>query len=217
MRDVCSKLPKTSSRQPAFQAGEEIVRWQFYKPLLFMKDKFIGRDMSVSFHEQSTLSSADAVMSCPASPTDLSQVDSFDDSCSDRNSSLVDEAIQPMARKRPHNDCTQKAAGPSKSKKLKQAEEFLRIEREKLSSLRDLFMKEEPKDESRLRVIKNPYLKLEVKNQIANIVRTITIRQLDLDGQAQNQQQERSSTNQPMQPPCQQTQQSESEMYFTLP
>ncbi|GFS06413.1 hypothetical protein ElyMa_006543600 [Elysia marginata] len=51
MWEVCSKLPKTANGQPAFQAGEEIVRWQFYKPLLFLKDQFIGRQLSGSFHE----------------------------------------------------------------------------------------------------------------------------------------------------------------------
>lgn len=45
MREVCSKLPKTSSGYPAFEKGEYIVRWPFYRAMLFMKDQFIGKEV----------------------------------------------------------------------------------------------------------------------------------------------------------------------------
>ncbi|GFO41286.1 hypothetical protein PoB_006779100 [Plakobranchus ocellatus] len=57
MRDVCNKLPKTASGQPAFDIREQCVKWQFYKATLFMKDQFIGRDMNSSFQQPASQAS----------------------------------------------------------------------------------------------------------------------------------------------------------------
>lgn len=45
MKEISAKFPKTKSGQPVIEKGETTVRWPFYKPFLFMRDQFVGRQM----------------------------------------------------------------------------------------------------------------------------------------------------------------------------
>ena len=137
MREICSKLPKTASGQPAFQSGEEIVRWQYYKPLLFMKDQFIGRQLSGSFHDNFDASTSRQI-------TDVNTEEDEDDEEIGDYTPTTAPFTQQSAKKRPQESSDPR---PCSSKKLKQTEQFLELEREKLNSINLLMKDDGPKDE----------------------------------------------------------------------
>ncbi|GFR58807.1 hypothetical protein ElyMa_000040900 [Elysia marginata] len=78
------------------------------------------------------------------------------------------------------------------SKKSRQTDKFLDIEKEKLNTVKQLMKEDEPKDEWRayvdilvheLRMIKNPRLKISVRNGISKLVGDTIIQQLTVDEQ----------------------------------
>lgn len=196
MRDVCSNLPKTSSGQPAFERGEEIVRWQYFKPLLFMKDQFVGRKMCSSLLENASENDNVSVASAEGD-------DDVEEDVDDGRPTSVIEDITPTRKRTSPNTIML----PKTSKKAKTAEQFLMLEREKLDSLKKVVGASE-KDEWRayvdslvhdLRQVKNPYLKVSMKNSISRIVGDTILQQLNMDQQQQHQQQQKQSYQQQQQ------------------
>lgn len=131
MREVCNKLPKTTSGQPAFDRGEEIVRWKYYKPLLFMREQFMGRQMSGSLPE-------DAIENTNTSVDTGDEDDSLPNT--EPTSPIGPTGPTPTETERPTRKRSAHVAGTSQSglsKKTKQAEMFLQLEKDKIETLKN--------------------------------------------------------------------------------
>lgn len=174
MREVCSRLPKTKSGQTAFEKGEATVCWAYYKPMLFMKDQFVGRSM-ISNVEGDLMSQS------------VLSDDSMDGSEATRTSTPVSEQSSEASSSR-----NQKKKAPPKYNRQKLEEEFLAIEREKMDNMKTaLQMKpEQPTDEwdkfsasinCDLRKLKDPFIILRVKADIHKEVNNAVLEQLSLD------------------------------------
>lgn len=177
MREVCSKLPKTRSGQPAFESGETTVRWPHYKPLLFMKDQFIGRPMIGNVEGEGDLE-CQSILS--------------DDSYIGAESSRTSTPSLPLSTQTPKPKSTEIKKARSKSKRDGMEEEFLAIERGKMESLRmALEMKPEMEQDEwdkfsssiccDLRKLKDPFIILRVKANIHRQVNDAVLEQLSLD------------------------------------
>ena len=181
MRDICNKLPKTSSGQPAFEIGEQTIKWPFYQAMLFMRDQFVGRDMNSSFQDS-------------ASQQSSSLADLIDD---EETGSPTANVQEPQKRTRKEMNA---GAKPVVSKKARQTEQLLDIEREKLQSIKNMLEGErennKPEDEwssfvhylvHDLRKVKHPQLVMSLKHKINNIVGECVLQQFSLDEQLQQQ------------------------------
>lgn len=169
MREVCGKLPKTSSGQPAFDKHEEFVRWPYYKPMLFMKDQFIGRDLHGSFHDDITVEPT-------VVGSDASEDQALESSTPHASSSGLNRETDCIIRK---------------SKKARLNEEFLQIEREKMRNLQAFITKSnESSDEwttfcsaisHDLRKLTDPMLMLRTKATINAVINNAVLQQLSMN------------------------------------
>lgn len=185
MREVCGKLPKTKSGQPAFESGEMIVRWPYYKPLLFMRDQFVGRDMVGN-------------VEC----TNPSQcMDNTADESLDGTESIVSQLTEPSTTSEVDQSKKNKIAPKPKRQKLD--EEFLAIEREKIDSLKKALVIDgttKTQDEwdtfsqcicSDLCKLKDPVIILRAKASINKIVNDSVLEQISLDRETSSAQSQR--------------------------
>lgn len=187
MRDVCNKLPKTASGQPAFEKGENIVRWQFYKAMLFMKDQFVGREMQGAFHDRSSAS---------ASVEEIAAVNDGDEATT--SGCFVDVMKrEESAETEPYSNGPTERAQPEISsdrptKRTRLDDEFLKLEREQLFNLKTILSgSQEPREDEwsafceaishDLRKLKDIGLVMKAKADIRRVVTEAVWCQLQLN------------------------------------
>lgn len=181
MREICAKLPKTKSGQPAFEIGETVVRLPYYKPLLFMRDQFVGRAMVGN-------------VECETAPQ---SVTSISDESNDGPDSMMVASESTLERswegstpaaEADANPVTRKNTPRRKRQTLD--EEFLAIEKEKMINFKKAIETQEMKDEwdlfsssmcCDLRKLKDPLIIMRVKANINKCVNDAVLDQLSLD------------------------------------
>lgn len=175
MRLVCNALPKTKSGQPAFDSHESIVRWPFYKAMLFMRDQFVGRQMDGSFHSSNP---------SPVSPSLIP--DDEESECSAGPSHQEPVGADKVEPEPP----AKKAKIKTPYKKHQITEEFLSLEKEKIANIKKNFEQTSEDDEwtrftgslcCDLRKIKDPYLIMRVKTEMTRVVNDVVLQQLSKD------------------------------------
>ena len=128
MREISAKLPKTKSGQPAFDKGETTVRWPFYKPLLLMRDQFVGRQMVSSMETEVPLE-ASAIYSDAEESDDGASLTTDTPTTTQPSTSTEAMTEKPPAKK------VMKVKHKSSHRQVLE-EELLSIEREKMNSMK---------------------------------------------------------------------------------
>lgn len=165
MREICAKLPKTRSGQPAFETGETVVRWPYYKPLLFMRDQFLGRAM-IGNVECETAPQSVASISEESNDGPESMMVASESTL--EGSTTAEADANPVTRK-----------NTPRRKRQRLDEEFLAIEKEKMINFKKAIETQEMKDEwdlfsssmcCDLRKLKDPLIIMRVKANINKCV-----------------------------------------------
>ena len=178
MRDICAKLPRTPNGDPDYESGKKLVKWPFYKALLFMKGEFTGRDMQAIFHDASTAGNND------------SQLSPLEEAKGDRELPNQSPAACLDVRLKENKDL-----GPP-SKKTRFTEDFFTVEKEKMKNFNEVFFpSEKPKDEwsafcsaivHDLRKLKDPFLIMQTKADLNRIVSEAVFCQLQKESSCEN-------------------------------
>ncbi|GFR81619.1 hypothetical protein ElyMa_000608300, partial [Elysia marginata] len=184
IREISAKLPKTKSGQSAFDKGETTVRWPFYKPLLFMRDQFVGRPM-VSNVETEVLLGASAIYSDAEESDDGASLTTDTPTTTQPSTSTEAMTEKPPAKK------VMKVKHKSSHRQVLE-EELLSIEREKMNSMKKAIEVQQAQQEQDewdqftsaiccdLQKLKDPVLIMQAKINITRDVSEVVMEQLML-------------------------------------